>query len=162
MKIFRIFHMKTFIFLIVKFSVYLNRRVLVMYPSMIRPLLEYCSAVRNPHTRQYIQMTEMVQYRTAWFVTNRYHHNSGVTTMLDHLTLEARLTKKQCVMFIKIIHGLIEFPAEKYLMPASKHGQVTLFNSGRDYHKYSFFQNTVCLWIPSQPVWLMLPVWYWS
>ena len=30
MKIFRIFHLKTFIFLVVKFSVYLNRLVLVM------------------------------------------------------------------------------------------------------------------------------------
>ena len=30
MKNFRIFHLKTFIFLVVKFIVYLNRRVLVM------------------------------------------------------------------------------------------------------------------------------------
>ena len=30
MKHFRIFHLKTFIFLVVKFSVYLNRLVLVM------------------------------------------------------------------------------------------------------------------------------------
>ena len=30
MKIFRIFHLKTFIFLVVKFSIYLNRLVLVM------------------------------------------------------------------------------------------------------------------------------------
>ena len=33
MKIFRIFHLKTFIFLVVKFSVYLNRLVLVMFPT---------------------------------------------------------------------------------------------------------------------------------
>ena len=33
MKNFRIFHQKTFIFLVVKFSVYLNRHVLVMAAS---------------------------------------------------------------------------------------------------------------------------------
>ena len=36
MKNFRNFHLKTFIFLVVKFSVYLNRRVFIMYQVFIR------------------------------------------------------------------------------------------------------------------------------
>ena len=93
--------------------------------------------------------------RAACYVTNRYHNTSSVTSMLDHLeweTLESIRTKNQLVMFFKIIHGLIDIPAERYLTPAStrtrshhslKYRQIPTYC---DYHKYSFFPNTVCLW----------------
>ena len=73
---------------------------------------------------------------------------SSVTSKLDHLeweTLESRQTKNQLVMFFKIIHGLIDIPAERFLTPASirtrshhslKYRQVP---PSSDYHKYSFF-----------------------
>ena len=125
------------------------------YRSMVRPLLEYCSTVWSPYTQEHIQKIEMVQLRAARYVTNRYHITSSVTSMLDHLeweTLESRRTKNQLVMFFKFIHGLIDIPAERYLTPAStrtrshhslKYRQIP---TSSDYHKYSFFPNTVCLW----------------
>ena len=92
------------------------------YYSMVRPLLEYCSTVWSPYTKEYIQKIEMVQRRAARYVTNRYHNTSSVTSMLDHLeweTLESRRTKNQLIMFFKIVHGLVDIPADKYLTPAS-------------------------------------------
>ena len=94
------------------------------YYSMVRPLLEYCSTVWSPYTKEYIQKIEMVQRRAARYVTNRYHNTSSVTSrpMLDHLeweTLESRRAKNQLIMFFKIVHGLVDIPADKYLTPAS-------------------------------------------
>ena len=92
------------------------------YYSMVRLLLEYCSTVWSPYTKEYIQKTEMVQHRAARYVTNRYHNTSSVTSILDHLeweTLESRRTKSQLIMFFKIVHGLVDISADKYLTPAS-------------------------------------------
>ena len=67
-------------------------------------------------------MIEMIQRRAARYVTNQYHNTSSVTSMLDHLeweTLESRRTKNQRIMFFKIVHDLVDIPADKYLTPAS-------------------------------------------
>ena len=125
------------------------------YRSMVRPLLEYCSTVWSSYTQEDIKKIEMVQRRAARYVTNRYHNTSSVTSMLEHLeweTLEERRTKNQLVMFIKIIHGLLDIPAERYLTPAStrtrsKHSlKNRQIPSSSDCYKSSFFPNTVCLW----------------
>ena len=76
---------------------------------MVRPLLEYCSTVWSPHTKEYIQKIEMVQRRAARYLTNRYHNTSSVTSLLDHLeweTLESRRTKNQLIMFLKLYMAL--------------------------------------------------------
>ena len=55
------------------------------YYSMVRPLLEYCSTVWSPYTKESIQKIEMVRRRVARYVTNQYHNTSSVTSMLNHL-----------------------------------------------------------------------------
>ena len=77
--------------------------------------------------------------------------------MLDHLeweTLESRRTKNQMIMFFKIVHGLVDIPAAKYLTPAStrtrsrhslKYRQIP---TSSDYYKHSFFPQTVRLLNP--------------
>ena len=125
------------------------------YYSMVRPLSEYCSTVWSPHTKEYIQKIEMVQRRAARYVTNRYHNTSSVTSMLDHLEweiVESRRTKNQLIMFFKIVHDLVDIPADKYQTPAStrtrsrhslKYRQIP---TSSDYYKRSFFPQTVRLW----------------
>ena len=55
-------------------------------------------------------------------------------------------------MLIKIVHGLVDIPADKYLTPASsrtrsrhslKYRQIP---TSSDYYKHSFFPQTVCFW----------------
>ena len=102
------------------------------YPSMVKPLLAYCSTVWSPHTQEYIHKIEMVQRIAVRYVTNRFHNISSVTSMLDHLeweTLEARPTKNQLV---KSIHGLVDIPTE--ILDTSinpNHIPALFFNSGR-------------------------------
>ena len=118
------------------------------YFSMVRPIIEYCSTVCSPHTKEYVSKVEMVQRRAARYVTNRYRNTSSVTSMLDHLdweSLEAQRAKTQLTMLFKIIHGLVDIPAEDYLIPAStrtrsQHSLKFLqIPVSSNYYKFSFF-----------------------
>ena len=63
------------------------------YFSIVRPNLEYCASIWNPHTAQAKHKIEMVQRRAARYTTNRYRNTSSVTDMLKELswdTLELR------------------------------------------------------------------------
>ena len=93
-----------------------------MYFSMVRSILEYCSTVLNPHTKEYINKMEMVQRRSVRYVANRYYNTSSVTSMLDHLeweSLESPRAKNQLPMLFNIFHGIVDIPAFDYLVPAS-------------------------------------------
>jgi hypothetical protein len=88
------------------------------YKTLVRPTIEYCSSVWSPHTKDAINKIEMVQRRTARYVTNRYRNTSSVTSMLGDLewdTLEIRRKKIRLTMMYKIINNLIDIRAEEYL-----------------------------------------------
>ena len=92
------------------------------YYTLVRPNLEYRSTVWSPYTSLAKHKIEMVQRRIASFATNRYRNTSSVTDMLENLnweTLETRRTKSQLTMMFKILHGLVDIPADDYLTPAS-------------------------------------------
>ena len=125
------------------------------YFSMVRPILEYSSTIWSPYTKDYIHKIEMVQRRAARYVTNRYRNTSSVTSMIEHLeweSLEARRAKHQLTMLFKIIHDLVDIPANEYLTPASNRtrSQHSLkfrqISTSSDYYKFSFFPRSVCHW----------------
>ena len=129
------------------------------YFSMVRPIIEYCSTVWSPHTKDYVSNIEIMQRRAARYVTNRYRNTSSVTSMLDHLdweSLEAPRAKTQLTMLFKIIYGLVDIPAEDYLVPAStrtrsQHSLEFLqIPVSRDYYKFSLSpQNYLPLEFPT-------------
>ncbi|MCG8033311.1 MAG: hypothetical protein JAZ03_14180, partial [Candidatus Thiodiazotropha taylori] len=126
------------------------------YKTIVRPTIEYCSTVWNPHTKEQTKKIEMVQRRAARYVTNRFHNTSSVASMLDHLeweTLESRRAKAQLTMLYKITHGLVDIPVERHLVPGhsvatrSSHSKTYRQpSSSTSYHKNSFFPRTVSAW----------------
>ena len=48
------------------------------YTTMVRPQLEYCASVWDPHTKNNIYQIERVQRRAARFVEQNYHNTSSV------------------------------------------------------------------------------------
>ena len=122
------------------------------YFTLVRPNLEYCSTVWSPYTSQAKHKIEMVQRRAARYATNRYRNTSSVTDMLENLnweTQETRRTKSKLIMMFKILHGLVDIPADDYLTPASTRTRVLHTNKLRQYAfstdalKYSFFPRTI-------------------
>ena len=55
------------------------------YKVLVRPTLEYCCPVWDPHHKNQEYQLEIVQKRAARFVLGRYHNTSSVTDMLQQL-----------------------------------------------------------------------------
>jgi hypothetical protein len=107
------------------------------YFSLVRPNLEYCASIWNPHHKQSIQKLEMTQRRAARYTTNIYTTTSSVNEMLQQLkweTLESRRTKIQLTMFYKIVNNLVDIPADHYLTPSKTRTRTTHSKKMLQYH----------------------------
>ena len=75
--------------------------------------VEYANSVWDPHLQKDINKLEMMQRRSARYVTNRYHYTvtSSVETMLQKLqwpTLEERRKKARLTLLYKVANGEVE------------------------------------------------------
>ena len=123
--------------------------------AMVRSNLDYCSTIWSPYQRDQKHQIEMVQRRSARFVTNRYRNTSSVTNMLDYLDWEShemRRSKLQLIVLYKIVHGLIDIPPTDYLTQTSSRTRAAhkykyqQYSTSTDCFKYSFFLRTIPLW----------------
>ena len=83
------------------------------YQTLVRPQLEYASAVWDPHTQQYIHKIKMVQRYAARWTMNDYARTTSVTSLLYQLgwqTFEERLSVARLCHFYKIVNGLVAVP----------------------------------------------------
>ena len=111
------------------------------YNSLVRPQVEYASAVWSPCTKENINKIEKVQRMAARLVSNDYSLYSSVTDMLSNLrwrSLENRRTDTRLVMFYKIVYGLVAIPLPSYF----EHREVKT----RHMHSLSYRQiyTSVC------------------
>ena len=123
------------------------------YKGLVRPTLEYCCAVWDPHYKKHMHMLEMVQRRAARFVLHRYHNTSSVTDMLQlkwDLLCQCR-ARIRLAMLYKIQHGLVALSLPSMIhrpirpRPGSLHACQTPYCS-TDSFKFSFFPRTVIQW----------------
>ena len=80
------------------------------YITLVRPKLEYCASVCDPHHSQLVQKLEMVQRRAGRYTTRSYRNTSSVTNMLEGLnweSLQSRRTKIHLTVLLKIINNLV-------------------------------------------------------
>ena len=125
------------------------------YKSLVRPILEYASPVWDPYTGTSISQLEAVQRRAARFVMGDYRTTSSTSQMIATLgwpTLQQRRTDARLVLMYRIVHHLIDIPADLYLHPATvslQRGRNVCFlipYCRTDLYRHSFFPATIHAW----------------
>ena len=138
------------------------------YKTMIRPKVEYCASIWDPHHTKYIDKLESVQRRAARFVTNQPHRRSepvvSVTAMIQDLgwePLSTRRLQSRLTSFYKVLNHHLEIPQSYHPVPAQDlqdtRGHDKRFQTYQpeiDAYKFSFFPRTVVDWnkLPAETV----------
>ena len=125
-----------------------------LYATYVRPTLEYCSSVWDPHTDYEIEKLEDVQKRAARFVFNQYSRHDRVTPLLQKLEwvpLKERRARAKVTLFFKAEHkpNLVDIPTNKLTKIQSctrQHGDFFIPFARTDTYKFSFYMNTIRLW----------------
>ena len=123
------------------------------YETLIRPILEYASAVWDPHAESDIYRLEMVQRRYARYTCNDFGRTGSVTAMLQQIgweTLQERRAKSRLAMQCRIAHNLVDVPAADHLQTYnSRKGNATKFRvpyARIVAYKHSFFPDVTQMW----------------
>jgi hypothetical protein len=132
------------------------------YSALVRPLLEYCHTIWDPHQQTSKDTIEKVQRRAARFIFNDYSRHSSVTSMLDQLewdSLETRRTRARLQVIYKETHGLIPNNIRPLLINQGKRPN-TRRSTGNHIYKH-VHANKDCyqksLYPKTIPAWNMLP-----
>ena len=121
------------------------------YNGLVRPILEYCGSVWDPHHKIYQKKLEMVQRRAARYVMGNYHNTSSVSKMLDQLkweTLMQRRSRVRLINFYKIQNSLIAVPIMAFKerpRPGHPH-QYLIPHCTTDAYIKSFFPSAMRQW----------------
>ena len=104
------------------------------YKALVRPRLEYCASVWDPHTQSAMQKMEMVQRRAARYVLRRYHNTRSVLDMLEQLHCPTLAQRRCCLcltMLYKINNSIVTIDPTPYLKPKFTHhnqNEFTVFS----------------------------------
>ena len=125
------------------------------YKMLIRPSVEYCSAVWDPYTNEHIQKIGKIQRRAARMVFNNYDWRQSVTELIQKLEWDMLSTRRKInrlSIFNKAIGGHLAIPVQNYLQPAqrqtrrSKGNNYIEHQSRVDCHKFSYIPRTIRDW----------------
>ncbi len=125
------------------------------YKALVRPLVEYASAVWDPYLKQDINKLEMVQRRAARYVTNRTRNTSSVTDMLNRLnwrSLEDRRRDSRLCALYKSTNGKLALETQGKLVPPTRRSRNTHDRSFQVPHcriesrRMSFYLRTIRDW----------------
>ena len=93
------------------------------YVTIVRPNLEYATAVWDPYRQEQIDSVETVQRRAARFIRRDYNRTSSVTEMLQSLdldSLEDRRKAHRLNIFYLAVNNSIALPIPDYFLPKQR------------------------------------------
>ena len=93
------------------------------YQTLVRPQLEYASAIWDPNIKENAHKIEMVQTRAARWTTNDNARTTSVTSLLHQLgwqTLGERRSVVRLCLFHKVVNGIVAVPLPDYSQPSHR------------------------------------------
>ena len=129
----------------------------ISYKTLVRPILDYCSSVWDPHTQKAIKQLESIQNRAARFVTGDYERKSSVTAMKASLDWESLQQRRQVVRltnFHQAVAGRLAIPVRNILRPVERNLRHTSpasnsfipITTNKNCYKFSFIPRTIINW----------------
>ena len=125
------------------------------FKTLVRPQLEYASAVWDPYSNKNIASLESVQRRGARFAKNDYRQTTSVTQLLidlDWCPLSVRRRNARLVQFYKAYNNNSPIDLSVLQRP-SRHTRsscdgfsLIVPQTSSDVYKYSFIPRTVVDW----------------
>jgi len=127
------------------------------YTTLVRPVMEYATAVWAPHTAQNCNKLEQVQRRAARFACCKYERTASVTSMLNDLkweSLETWRNSQRLTMFYRMQHNMVSITPAEYLVPVQpscnrRWGHDQMYQvpyAQKDVFNHSLFPVTVRMW----------------
>jgi hypothetical protein len=126
----------------------------VAYTTLVRPSIEYASAVWDPYTKNHTMQLDSIQRRAVIFVNNNlYDREPGsVKAMISDLSLESleqRRAKTRAVIMYKSVNNLVDKPSTLPIPTDARTRGNTVFKTiytRSDVYKYSYFHPTSITW----------------
>ena len=124
------------------------------YTTLVRPSIEYVSAIWDPYAKNQTMQLDAIQRRAARFVNNNcYDREPGsVKAMISDLSwesLEQRRAKTRAVLMYKIANNLVDIPSTLLIPADARTSGNTVFKTiytRSDVYKYSYFPHTIITW----------------
>ena len=126
-----------------------------VYVSLVRPHLEYATAVWDPYRQNQVEKLEAIQSRAVRFMKRDYSYNTSMSKLKKSQSLGSlseRRKSHRLQIFYKSVYNNIVLPIPPYYQLSIRETRNYSTNSfiqpsvHHDYYKYSFFPRTIRDW----------------